>query len=63
MIFYSFCRSVDFTANLKIFTLLHLIYIYLIFFVRRMGRQMVPRVKDNNSLGTQKTISLDFNEE
>ena len=50
MIFYSFCRSVDFTANLKIFTLLHLIYIYLIFYVRRMGRQMVPRVKDNNSL-------------
>ena len=24
---------------------------------------MVPRVKDNNSLGTQKTVSLDFEEE
>ena len=24
---------------------------------------MVPRVKDNNPLGTQKTVSLDFEEE
>ena len=24
---------------------------------------MVPRVKDNNPLGTQKTVSLDFDEE
>ena len=24
---------------------------------------MVPRVKDNNSLGTQKNVSLDFEEE
>ena len=24
---------------------------------------MVPRVKDNNTLGMQKTISLDYNEE
>ena len=32
-------------------------------YVRRMERYMVPRVKDNNPLGTQKTVSLDFNEE
>ena len=25
-----------------------------------MGREMVPRVKDNNPLGTQRTVSLDF---
>ena len=31
--------------------------------VRRMGRYMVPRVKDNNPLGTQNTVSLDFDEE
>ena len=30
---------------------------------RRMGRYMVPRVKDNNSLCTQKTVSLDFDKE
>ena len=24
---------------------------------------LVPRVKENNSLGTQKTVSLDFDEE
>ena len=30
---------------------------------RRMGRYMVLRVKDNNPLGTVKTLSLDFNEE
>ena len=30
--------------------------------VRRMGRLMVPRVKYNNPLGTQKTISLDYEE-
>ena len=29
----------------------------------RMGRLMVPRVKDNNPIGTQKTVSLDFDEE
>ena len=28
--------------------------------VRRMRRKMVPRVKDSNPLGTQKTVSLDF---
>ena len=28
-----------------------------------MGRYMVPRVKDNNPLGTQKTVLLDFDEE
>ena len=28
-----------------------------------MGRLMVPIVKINNLLGTQKTISLDFEEE
>ena len=31
--------------------------------VRRMGRYMVPRVKNNNPLGTQNTVSLDFDEE
>ena len=31
--------------------------------VRRMGRKMVPHVKDNNPLGMQKTVSLDFDEE
>ena len=31
--------------------------------VRRMGRSMVLRVKDNNPIGTQKTISLDFDKE
>ena len=27
-----------------------------------MGRQMVPRVKNNNTLGTQKTNPLEFDE-
>ena len=32
-------------------------------YFRRMGRKMVPRVKDNNPLGTLKTVSLCFEEE
>ena len=49
--------------NLKIFTLLHFLNFILNFYVLRMGRYMVPRVKDNNLLGIQKAVSMDFGEE
>ena len=38
------------------------IFTLYMFYVRQMGRWMVPRVKDNNPLGTLKTVSLDFEE-
>lgn len=31
--------------------------------VRRMGRKLLPRVRDNNPIGTQRTVSVDFEEE
>ena len=49
---------------LKIFKHFHFFNIFILNFnFRRMGRYMVPLVKDNNSLGTQKTVSMDFDEE
>jgi hypothetical protein len=43
------------TFYMNIFTCL-----YFNFEVRRMGRQMVPHVKDHNPLGTQKIVSHSF---
>ena len=53
--FYNFCRNVisrfySFTC----FTQFSSTFIFINFYVRRMGCRMVPRVKDNNPLGTQK---------
>ena len=47
----------------KIERCLHLTfcYIYILFYVRWMGN--CARVKDNNRLGTQKSVSFDFDEE
>ena len=39
------------------------IYFYSLAYVHRMGRWMDPRVKNNNPLGPQKTISRDILEE
>ena len=38
-------------------------YIIISLPVFSVGREMVPRVKDNTPLGKQKTVSLDFDEE
>ena len=40
----------------------NLLYVFN-FYVRRMGRENVPRVKDHNPLGTQKIVSLMFEKE
>lgn len=37
-------------------------YIEKLWLTLRMGRLMVPRLMDNNPLGTQETVSLKFEE-
>ena len=53
MYFYSFYRN-DFYNKIRL-NVLHKfcqIWLFINFNVRRMERKMVPRVKDNNPLGT-----------
>ena len=65
------CRNAIFTTKFQGFNCLHVFYnfcqiwylLFFLFYLSRMGHSIVPRVKYNNLLGTQKSVSLDFEEE
>ena len=52
-----------FTKKKLSFLHFYISYIHQMVYVRRLGGSMVRRFKDNNPLGTQKIVSLDFDKE
>ena len=52
-----------FTLNIKCAMIYSLSMVLVFIFINSPSDRMVPRVKDNNPHGTQKTFSLDFDEE